>query len=220
MAFRRRSNGRFLTHNWRLNCLNGTIDLRTGTIRAHRREDLLTKRCPVAYDADATCPQWLAFLHDVTAGNQALIDYLRRAVGYSLTGSVEEQCVFFLYGPGQNGKSTFLSTIRAMMSSYGMQAMPELLMARAHEQHPTERADLFRTRFVATVEVEQGKCLAESLVKQLTGGRQDPGAVSEARCRITTDRAGTSAIGAHAATACPLATGDRPCGNLSPMIGG
>jgi putative DNA primase/helicase len=160
----------FDANAWLLNCLNGTIELKNGTIREHRREDLITKLCPIVSDADAICPQWMAFLYDVTAGNQALIDYLQRAGGYSLTGSVEEQCVFFLYGMGQNGKSTFLSTIEAMMSSYAMHAMPELLMVRAHEQHPTERADLFRMRFVVTVEAEQGKRLAESFVKQLTGG--------------------------------------------------
>ncbi len=155
---------------WLLNCLNGTLDLHTGTLRQHRREDLLTKLCPVEYDANAPCPQWMAFLSDVMSRNQALIDYLQRAVGYSLTGNVAEQCLFFLYGTGQNGKSTFLGTIQAMLGDYAMQAIAELLMVRANEQHPTERADLFGIRFVATIEVESGKRLAEALVKQLTGG--------------------------------------------------
>jgi putative DNA primase/helicase len=155
---------------WLLNCLNGTIELRTGTPRAHRREDLLTKLCPVEYDAQATCPRWIAFLSDVMAGNQALISYLQRAVGYSLTGSVEEQCLFFPHGTGQNGKSTFLGVLQAMLGDYAMQAIPELLIVRGNEQHPTERADLFGKRFVATIEVESGKRLAEALVKQLTGG--------------------------------------------------
>lgn len=155
---------------WVLNCLNGTLELRTGVLRPHRREDLLTKMCPVAYDADATCPQWMSFLNDVMAGKQALVHYLQRGVGYSLTGSVEEQCLFFLYGTGQNGKSTFLGVLQAMLGDYAMQAIPELLMVRANEQHPTERADLFGKRFVATIEVESGKRLAEALVKQLTGG--------------------------------------------------
>jgi putative DNA primase/helicase len=155
---------------WLLNCLNGTIELRRGTPREHRREDLLTKLCSVEYDAQATCPQWITFLNDVIAGNQTLMGYLQRAIGYSLTGSVEEQCLFFLYGTGQNGKSTFLGVLQAMLGDYAMQAIPELLIVRGHEQHPTERADLFGKRFVATIEVESGKRLAEALVKQLTGG--------------------------------------------------
>ncbi len=157
-------------NSWLLNCLNGTLELRTGTLREHRREDLLTKCCPVEYDAEATCPRWIAFLSDVMAGNQALMDYLQRAVGYSLTGSVEEQCLFFLYGTGQNGKSTFLGVLQAMLGDYAMQAIPELLIVRGNEQHPTERADLFGKRLVTTIEVESGKRLAEALVKQLTGG--------------------------------------------------
>jgi putative DNA primase/helicase len=155
---------------WLLNCLNGTLDLRSSAVRRHRREDLLTNICPVAYDRTAECPQWRQFLRDIMDGNEALITYLQRAVGYSLTGSVEEQCLFFLYGSGQNGKSTFLGVILALLAAYAMQTIPELLMVRSHEQHPTERADLFGKRFVATIEVESGKYLAEALVKQLTGG--------------------------------------------------
>jgi putative DNA primase/helicase len=75
---------------WLINCLNGTIDLRTGQLRPHRREDLITRRCPTVYDAHATCLTWMSYLNDVMAGNQKLIDDLQRATGYSLTGSVEE----------------------------------------------------------------------------------------------------------------------------------
>jgi P4 family phage/plasmid primase-like protien len=154
---------------WILNCANGVLDLRTGKLQPHRREDLLMKMCPIHYDPHADCPKWRAFLHDIMDGKQALIDYLQRAIGYSLTGSVEEQCLFFLFGRGQNGKSTLLSIILALLADYAMQTIPELLMVRHHEHHPTERADLFGKRFVATIEVEAGKRMAESLVKQLTG---------------------------------------------------
>jgi P4 family phage/plasmid primase-like protien len=99
-------------------------------------------------------------------------EYIQRAVGYSLTRRVDEQVLFFLYGTGANGKSTFLSTILALLGDYGMQAVPEFLLMRHGEQHPTERADLFRKRFVAAMEVESGKRLAESLVKFLTGGER------------------------------------------------
>jgi putative DNA primase/helicase len=157
---------------WVLNCQNGTLDLRTGRLRPHRRADLLTKMIPVAYDPQAACPRWWRFLREVMAGNQALIAYLQRAVGYSLTGSVQEQVLFFLHGAGQNGKSTFVNAILALLGDYGMQALPELLLVRTHEQHPTERADLFRKRLVATVEVEAGRRLAEALVKVLTGGER------------------------------------------------
>lgn len=155
---------------WALNVLNGTIDLRTGQLRPHRREDLLTKLCPVAYDPAATCPLWLKVLWRILGARQSLIDYVRRVVGYSLTADVREQVLWLLYGLGSNGKSTFLLTLRELFGDYAIQAVSELLMAKNNEAHPTERMDLFGKRFVATIETEEGKRLAEALVKQLTGG--------------------------------------------------
>jgi putative DNA primase/helicase len=153
-----------------LNCLNGTLDLRTGGLREHRHEDYLTKICPVEYRPDATCPLWDAFMRRILDENTDLIDYLRRVVGYSLTGDVREQSLWFLYGTGANGKSTFLTTVLAVVGDYGMQAVSDLLLAKKNESHPTERADLFGRRFVATIEVDNGRHMAEALMKQLTGG--------------------------------------------------
>lgn len=173
---------------WLLNLENGTLDLRSCIVREPRREDLLTKRACVRYDASATCPRWKAFLWRIMGGPkpdeegndeelneqaeraERLIDYLQRAVGYSLSGSVVEQVLFFLHGPGANGKSVFLLTLLSLLGDYAMQAIAELLMVRVSEQHPTERADLFGRRFMVTTEVESGRRLAEVMVKQLTGG--------------------------------------------------
>jgi putative DNA primase/helicase len=86
---------------------------------------------------------------------------------------VQEHVLFFLYGTGRNGESTFLNTILALLGDeYGMQAAPEMLLVRTHDPHLTERADLFGKRFVSTIEVEVGKRLAEALVKMLTGGER------------------------------------------------
>jgi putative DNA primase/helicase len=153
-----------------LNVRNGTIDLKTGQLRPHQREDLITKLAPVKYDENANCPRWLGFLDRIMDGNTALIRYVQRVVGYGLTGDVSEQCLWFFHGGGANGKSTFLGTILAMLGDYGMQAVSDLLMAKNHESHPTERADLFGKRFVATIETEEGKRMAEALMKQVTGG--------------------------------------------------
>ena len=155
---------------WLLNVLNGTLDLRTGQLREHRREDLLTKLAPAEYHPDAQAHRWLTFLDRILAGNIGLIAYLQRVVGYSLTGDVREQCLWFCHGKGANGKSTFLVTIKEMLGDYGLQAVTDLLMAKNTEAHPTERADLFGKRFIATIESEEGKRMAEALMKQLTGG--------------------------------------------------
>ena len=116
---------------WLLNVANGTLDLRTGELRPAHRRDLLTKQTSIPYDPEATCARWEQFVREIMNDNIALVDYLKRAVGYSLTGSVEEQCLFFLYGAGANGKSTFLNVLRALFGeAYSMQAIPELLLVR------------------------------------------------------------------------------------------
>lgn len=152
-----------------LNTTAGTIDLRSGQVRAARRNDLITKLSPVAYDPAATCPTWDRFLGDVF-GNDELIGFVRRAVGYCLTGHVNEQILLFCHGAGANGKSTFLNVLRAVFGDYGLQLDPAVLSAGSHEQHPTGLTDLRGARFVATIETEQGRRLNEALVKQLTGG--------------------------------------------------
>ena len=149
---------------------NGTLDLNTGELRPHKRGDRITKMAPVAYDAKADCPTWEAFLKRIMDGNGELIRFLQRAIGYSLTGDVSEQALFFLYGTGANGKTTFLNTVLELLGDYGKQAAPDLLVVQRGESHPTGIADLVGTRFAASVEVEEGKRLAETLVKQLTGG--------------------------------------------------
>lgn len=151
-----------------LNCENGILDLRTGQLRAHDSRVLATKIAGTYYDPEADCPTWDRFLDRVLNGNAELIDYLQRAVGYSLSGDTSEQCLLFLHGRGANGKSTFIRTLLEVLGDYAQQAAPNLLMMG--ERHPTEIAGLAGARFVATVEVEEGRRLAEVLTKQLTGG--------------------------------------------------
>lgn len=159
----------FDSNPYLLNCLNGTVNLHTGKLLAHQRKHYLTKLAPVAYDPDAKCRKFLTFLYRIMGGNKKLIAYLKRAIGYSLTGDVSEQVLFFAYGTGANGKSTLFGVIQKMLGAHAMQAPPELLVAKGRT-HPTEQASLAGARFVATTEVEQGRRLAESLVKQITGG--------------------------------------------------
>jgi len=153
-----------------LTVANGTLDLRTGKLREHKREDLITKLAPVEYDPAATCPRWEAFLREVMDGDEEMIRYLQKAVGYSLTGDTGEQVLFFLYGTGANGKSVFLNVIQELLGDYAQQAPTTLLMAKQNEGISNDVARLKGARFVATIETDEGKRMAESLVKQLTGG--------------------------------------------------
>ena len=155
---------------WSLNCPNGTIDLRTGEPRKHRREDLLTKLIRVEYDPDAKCPTFDAFLARIMNRNAALIDYLQRIVGYCLTGDVGEKAMFVLYGDGNNGKTTFLEAIRNVLADYAGQVPIQSLMKKKWDEGiPNDIAQLQGKRFVTSSETEAGKELNVAKVKHLTG---------------------------------------------------
>lgn len=154
---------------WLLNLRNGALDLRTGTFREHRREDLGSKLGPVEYDPEATCPTWECFLDRVMGGNKELVRYLQKAVGYSLTGDTREQCLFFLWGTGRNGKSTFLETIRRLLGDYACQMDFTSVLRTKTDKVRNDIARLNGARLVSAVEVEDGRALSEVVVKQLTG---------------------------------------------------
>lgn len=156
-----------------LNVANGTIDLRDGRLRPHDRQDLLTQLAPVEYDQQAPCPLWEGALQLVFGGDAEMIGFFQRAVGYSITGSVQEQVLLIAWGDGENGKTTVLETVRRILGDYGYQADPELLVVhREGAQHPTALASLRGRRLVTTVETGEGRRLAESWVKYVTGGEQ------------------------------------------------
>lgn len=155
---------------WLLNCENGTLDLRTGELRAHRPADLCMKQIPVAFDATAKCPTWDAFLLRVMDGNQDMINFLQCAVGASLPAHQREQVLFILHGGGANGKSVFISTMLALLGSYATAAEPQtLLTQRNDDKIRNDVADLAGKRLVTTSEIGAGKRLDEALVKRLTG---------------------------------------------------
>jgi len=104
------------------------------------------------------------------AGDADMIQFLQRAVGYSLSGSIGEQCLFFLYGTGANGKSIFLETLKLITGDYGLAASAQTLMATRSSSIQNDIARLAGARFVACGEIEDGTRLRESLVKDLTGG--------------------------------------------------
>ena len=158
---------------WLLNCLNGTVDLKTGELRPHDPADLITCLCPVEYHPEAECPTWRATLTRVFNGNRDLIGYWRRLCGLATTGSVQEQILPIPYGAGANGKSTLLGALLRMLGpDYSMKAPPDLLMARRNPEHATERAALFGKRLVVAIETGEGSRLNEVMVKELTGGDQ------------------------------------------------
>ncbi len=116
------------------------------------------------------CPLWMEFLELVTGGDGELIDYLQRMCGYCLTGLTIEHALFFLWGPGGNGKSTFIDTITGVMGDYAKTAGIDTFTASSFDRHPTDLADLQGARLVTAVETSQGRHWDETRIKTLTGG--------------------------------------------------
>ncbi len=155
---------------WLMSVGNGTLNLQTGKLQPHDRTDLMTKLAPVSYDELAPCPTWLAFLDRVLASKSDLVDFVQRAIGYSLTGRTVERVAFILWGVGRNGKSTLLETMTATMGDYGDRTPTETLLAKRDTGIPNDVAALKSLRFAFASEAEEGRRLDEAKVKDLTGG--------------------------------------------------
>jgi len=155
---------------WLLNVKNGTLDLHTGELRPHRREDFITKLAPVVYDASQDCPTFLAFMNRIFADNQQLIGFVQRFVGYTLSGITVERVFLILFGAGRNGKSTLMGVIRDMLGHYATQTAADTLMVKRNEGIPNDIARFKGARFVSATESDEGRHLAEGLIKRMTGG--------------------------------------------------
>jgi putative DNA primase/helicase len=177
----------FDTQPMLLTCLNGTLDLETGQLRSHVREDHITRLAPVAYDRDAWHPDayyaqygdggdgaglplWNRFIRDITEDDPALAGYLQRAVGYSLTGSTREAAFFIAYGGGRNGKSKFLEAVRGVFGDYGQAIPTATLLEHYGHDIPNDLAALAGSRLATAAEPKAGAKWNESIIKQLTGG--------------------------------------------------
>ncbi len=155
---------------WALNVLNGTIDLKTGILRSHRREDLITKIVPVEFQPEAECPFWIDHLNRIFAGNQGMISFVQLALGYCATGLVDERCMFICIGCGANGKSRTQEVIAEILGDYGTRSPTETLLVKREGTIPNDIARLQGIRFTFCSEAEEGRRLSESLIKELTGG--------------------------------------------------
>lgn len=154
-----------------LNVQNGYIDLKTGKLREHDKEKYFSKISSIEYTDKIDCPLWDDFLLQIFDGNRPLINYVQRAVGYSLSGSTEEQVMFVLYGNGRNGKSVFLDIITEMLGSYTTNIQPQTLMVKPMSGSAnSDIARLQGARLVTSTEPNDGMRFDEGLVKQITGG--------------------------------------------------
>jgi putative DNA primase/helicase len=153
-----------------LNAANGTIDLLTGELRPHRREDLLTRRVAAAYDPDADAPAWVTFIERVLP-DPALRAYAQTMAGAAAVGTNADELLHVLHGPGANGKSKFVRTVASALGDYGATAGASLLLAgQRHSAGQPELVRLRGARLLVAGETDEGSRLNVALVKALTGG--------------------------------------------------
>jgi putative DNA primase/helicase len=149
---------------------NGVVDLRTGSLRAGKPADQITMHLNVPFDPRALCPRWLRFLLEAFSNDHDLVDFVHRAMGYSLTGETSEQCVFLCYGTGANGKSTFLEIARYLIGPYSCNLPMISFDLKARAAIPNDIAALVGKRYVTSVETNESAELNEARLKGLTGG--------------------------------------------------
>jgi len=152
-----------------LNTPGGIVDLRTGALRSPDPERLMSKSTAVA-PKDMETPQWDQFLYESANGDEELIAYLQRLMGYALTGSTQEQILAFIHGPTRTGKSTFLDTIASVFGTYHEAAAAETFSASRNRGVPADIAALAGARLVTASETQEGKAWDTQRVKSLTGG--------------------------------------------------
>jgi len=157
---------------WLFNCLNGVLDLRTGKLHPHAPELYQSFKANVKYDPFESCPTFEKFIEQIMLGKPALMDYLQRAAGYTLTGATTEQCFFLLMGEGRNGKSTLLEVMRYIFGDYARTVAAKTLMITTNDQIPSDIALLEGKRYAPCSETSKMQRLNEARIKTLTGGDQ------------------------------------------------
>lgn len=174
--------------------LNGVLDLRDGTLLEEPASALVTKRVPVAWDPASTCPMWDKFLGEVFDGDQELIEFLGRWVGYCLTGETREHKLLVLHGEkSRNGKSTVLETLLGLLGpDYAHGAKPKVISAeRGHGEHDTDRNAMRGRRMTVIDEWPRGVGFSEDMIKRATGAATQSG---RGICEEETNFRGTTKI--------------------------
>ena len=153
-----------------INFTNGTYNLETSVLQPHNPDDMLTKIINFDYDADAKCPHWLTFINRVVDNDQNIIEYLQKACGYSISGTVSEEKVFYVYGAGGNGKSVFFNILMEIFKDFVIKTPTEMLLQKSFDGIPNDVVRMKGARMVVAAEMPENRNLNESKLKDLSGG--------------------------------------------------
>jgi len=157
------------TDGWLLNVQNGTIDLSTGELLPHSQGHFISKVAQVEFDAHATCPIWDETLNTILAGDQDLMRYVQKVIGYALTGETKEKCFFILHGSGDNGKTLFINAVMAVLGDYAASTAMDTFIVNNPGAPGNDIMRLKGSRLAMASEAEKQFTLAEAKIKRLTG---------------------------------------------------
>ena len=164
--------GEFDKEDMLLNTESGYVDLSSGELHDHDIDKKFSHQTVAEYSDNVDAPLWEKFLNQIFNNDEELIHYVQKAIGYSFTGSVDEQCLFILNGRGRNGKSVFSNVVSDVAGNYAKQMNVQTIVAKKN-QSGSANSDIARlegARIVTSSELNEGDRFDESLVKQLTGG--------------------------------------------------
>lgn len=147
---------------------NGVYDLVTREFSSGKPEYLMNTSVGFNYDAGKDCPTWKKAILEMMNNDQELVDFLQRAIGYSLTGSTKEQCLFILTGAGSNGKSVTLDTLLNVLGGFGQNSPFNTFEYKSYEQS-NDLARLVDARLVTSSETSSSRRLNEERIKAITG---------------------------------------------------
>jgi putative DNA primase/helicase len=155
---------------WLLGVPGGVIDLHSGQPCLAGKQSYITKQTAVAPDWTMPKPVFEQFLAEITQHDDALQRYLQRIAGYALTGSNREEKLFFIYGPGGNGKTKFVETLAGVLGDYAVAAPMDTFVLKRGERHPTDLASFVGARLVTSNETQEDRQWDQQLVQDITGG--------------------------------------------------
>jgi len=149
---------------------NGVYDLVNTKFYDGRAELMISQSTLYDYNPDIHCETWVRIINEIFGGDQELVDFFQRAIGYSVSDDIAEQCFFLLFGTGANGKSVILEILRNILGDYATDTLFATFEKKFDRSQSNDLARLHSIRLVTSAESGSTRQLDEERIKSITGG--------------------------------------------------